>query len=182
MGQPFHTDVAILRADRQARLVQLHEAGIIHPLRHQILGKGRTDARPRAVAFHPVLHDAKAVLPRHVGQKRRRVIPRLQRLRQTQRLDRIAPAAQPLQHKAHRHQHRMPLCRAIGPQIPVHRRLIGPFPQRLLIRPLHFARGEKQPRIIRPVSRRIRKRDRPPRIPGGRNGISLHLGIPRGSL
>ena len=94
MLQPRHAQLPPAAGfDHHAGLAQLDKGRIVHARGDKVLGKRRADARAGQIGLDRRFRDAEPVLAdRHV-QKRRRIRPFLQGLRQPQRLHRVTTPA-----------------------------------------------------------------------------------------
>ena len=176
----FHTNLPCPhRLNGQTHIVHLHETGIIHPGAEQILGEIRAKTWPCAIRLHLILRNPKAVFPNRAVQQPGRIIARLQSLRQTQRLHRIAPPVDAFQCLGHRDQNGMPQRRRFGPQVGVDRAIVSP----LAVAPLRIAvglpRDQQQTRIIGPSFRRIGDIYRGPSKPACQFGVTACFRIKR---
>ena len=116
-----------VKADRKVGGGKLHEGGVIHAGFHQIFREIRADARAGAVGLHLIVDDPKAIKPRDAVKCCCRIVARLQRLGQPQRLNAVAAPVKGFKRLGHLGQQRMLQAGIVGAQIAVHGGEIGLF-------------------------------------------------------
>ena len=179
MGQPLDAQLPVAGAfHHQPRFGQLHEGGVIHARPGQILGKDGAQAGARQIGLHLVFRDAEAVFADRVIQRHGGIVAPLQRLRQTQRLHRVAAPALLFQHCAHVHQDRVALRGRLGPQIGVDRGVERPLQPVVAQIGAAGRLAAQEARIVRPQRRIVAQVDRGAQM--GRGGARIARRFRRG--
>ncbi len=177
MLEPLDAKLLVARLRHgQPRLRKLNIGAVIHCL-GQRFREVHAKARAGGIRLHLVLCDAKAVLADGIVQRHRRVVARLQGLRQTQRLHGIAAASHLLQRLPKGHQHRMLLRRALAAQVSVRRRLHRPITPHLRVLAVLRGRQQVQPRILGPAFGIVRHVQRGADIGRGAEIVAVRLGL-----
>ena len=109
------------RLHRQTGLGQLDEGRVIQPRFNQRFREIDTNPRPRIVALHIGFQNAETVFASVIFQQACGLVARLLGLRQTQRLDRIAPPALAFHRLCQHHQRIVPHGLVARAQISVDR-------------------------------------------------------------